>query len=201
MPPGLGMGLGRYLQDDSADLPHALDDGVWHPRDCDSPFSGVGQQVTSHLHLCPCALQEAERCLHSPTTPCQGSALHTSPVPLLSPPGPLQDLQCDASSPASPPSAPTGLCQPPHPRLCAPRGKRRSHIQATLRLTSRISRILAPALPMREPHWLAGMTRRRVTGALPADTPSPPAPRSCEGCGMQCQTPRIPQVWGHLAGI
>lgn len=99
------------------------------------------------------------------------------------------------------PPAPAGLWQPPHPGLCAPRGKRGSHIQATLSLTSRISRILAPALPMREPHWLAGMTRRRVTGALPADTPSPPAPRSCKGCGMQRQTTRIPQVWGHLAGI
>lgn len=96
---------------------------------------------------------------------------------------------------------PLQYCGGLHTGLCAPRGKRGSHIQATLSLTSRISRILAPALPMREPHWLAGMTRRRVTGALPADTPSPPAPRSCKGCGMQGQTPRIPQVWGHLGGI
>lgn len=29
--PGLGRGLGGYLQDDSADLPHTVDDGVWHP--------------------------------------------------------------------------------------------------------------------------------------------------------------------------
>lgn len=117
--------------------------------------------------------------------PLPARAQHLTPPlsPLLSPQGPLQDLQCDAPSPASPPSAPVGLCQPPHPGLCAPRGKRGSPLQAPLRLTSRISRILAPALPMREPHWLAGMTRRRVTGALPADTPSPPAPRSCEGCG------------------
>lgn len=49
-------------------------------------------------------------------------------------------------------------------------------------LTSRISLILAPALPMSEPHWLAGMTRRSVTGALPAAAPSAlPAPRSCGG--------------------
>lgn len=33
-------------------------------------------------------------------------------------------------------------------------------------LTSLISFILAPPLPMREPHWLAGMTSRRVTGGL-----------------------------------
>lgn len=91
-------------------------------------------------------------------------------------------------------------CGSPHTQGSVPPGEK-GYIQATLSLTSRISRILAPALPMREPHWLAGMTRRRVTGALPADTPSPPAPRSCEGCGMQRQTPRILQVWGHLAGM
>lgn len=45
-------------------------------------------------------------------------------------------------------------------------------------LTSRISLILVPALPMSEPHWLAGMTRRSVTGVLPAAVPSP---RSCRG--------------------
>lgn len=33
-------------------------------------------------------------------------------------------------------------------------------------LTSLISFILAPPFPMREPHWLAGMTSRRVTGGL-----------------------------------
>lgn len=78
MPPGLGMGLGRYLQDDSADLPHTLDDGVWHPRDGDSPFSGVGQQVTSHLHLCPCALQEAKRDAGVPQ-PLPARAQHLTP--------------------------------------------------------------------------------------------------------------------------
>ena len=35
-----------------------------------------------------------------------------------------------------------------------------------LPLTSRISLILVPAFPISEPHWLAGMTRRRVTGGL-----------------------------------
>lgn len=29
--PWLGTGLSGYLQDDGADLPHTLDDGVWHP--------------------------------------------------------------------------------------------------------------------------------------------------------------------------
>lgn len=33
-------------------------------------------------------------------------------------------------------------------------------------LTSLISFIFAPPFPMREPHWLAGMTNRRVTGGL-----------------------------------
>lgn len=32
--------------------------------------------------------------------------------------------------------------------------------------TSRISLILDPPFPMREPHWLAGTTNRRVTGGL-----------------------------------
>lgn len=32
--------------------------------------------------------------------------------------------------------------------------------------TSRISLILQPPFPMREPHWLAGTTIRRVTGGL-----------------------------------
>lgn len=33
-------------------------------------------------------------------------------------------------------------------------------------LTSLISFIFAPPFPMREPHWLAGITSRRVTGGL-----------------------------------
>lgn len=33
-------------------------------------------------------------------------------------------------------------------------------------LTSRISLILVPAFPISDPHWLAGMTRRKVTGGL-----------------------------------
>ena len=33
-------------------------------------------------------------------------------------------------------------------------------------LTSRISLIFDPPLPMRDPHWLAGTTNRRVTGGL-----------------------------------
>lgn len=61
-----------------------------------------------------------------------------------------------------------------------PQGKRGADTQSTLSLTSRISRILAPALPMSEPHWLAGMTRRSVTGDLPTAAPSLPAPRSCK---------------------
>lgn len=32
--------------------------------------------------------------------------------------------------------------------------------------TSLISFILAPPFPIREPHWLAGMTSRRVTGGF-----------------------------------
>lgn len=32
--------------------------------------------------------------------------------------------------------------------------------------TSRISLILQPPFPIREPHWLAGTTMRRVTGGL-----------------------------------
>lgn len=76
-------------------------------------------------------------------------------------------------------------------------------------LTSRISLILAPALPMSEPHWLAGMTRRSVTGALPAAAPSAlPAPRSCGGdrgdrgghtLMWRC-IPRHGGDGGHLAG-
>lgn len=34
------------------------------------------------------------------------------------------------------------------------------------RQTSLISLILQPPLPMSEPHWLAGTTRRMVTGGL-----------------------------------
>lgn len=32
--------------------------------------------------------------------------------------------------------------------------------------TSRISLILEPPLPIRDPHWLAGTTSRSVTGGL-----------------------------------
>lgn len=39
------------------------------------------------------------------------------------------------------------------------------------RLTSLISLILDPPLPMREPHWLAGMTNRKVTGGLLVTVP------------------------------
>lgn len=38
-------------------------------------------------------------------------------------------------------------------------------------LTSLISLILDPPLPMREPHWLAGMTSRNVTGGLLVTVP------------------------------
>ncbi len=38
-------------------------------------------------------------------------------------------------------------------------------------LTSLISLILEPPLPMREPHWLAGMTSRSVTGGLLVTVP------------------------------
>lgn len=39
------------------------------------------------------------------------------------------------------------------------------------RLTSLISFILEPPFPMREPHWLAGMTNRKVTGGLLVTVP------------------------------
>lgn len=38
-------------------------------------------------------------------------------------------------------------------------------------LTSLISLILEPPLPMSEPHWLAGMTSRSVTGGLLVTVP------------------------------
>ena len=40
------------------------------------------------------------------------------------------------------------------------------YIVLSLILTSRISLIFDPPLPMRDPHWLAGTTSRRVTGGL-----------------------------------
>ena len=77
--PGLGAGLGGYLQDDGADLPHALDDGVRHPRDGDGPFGGVGQQVAGHLHLRPRALGGIRgRCRGASAAP-PGGAQHLTP--------------------------------------------------------------------------------------------------------------------------
>lgn len=49
-------------------------------------------------------------------------------------------------------------------------------------LTSLISFIFAPPFPMREPHWLAGITSRRVTGGLELMVPlATNAARSCKG--------------------
>lgn len=91
-PPGLVTGLSGYLQDDGADLPHALDDGVWHPRDSDGPFGGVGQQVAGHLHLRPRALWGAKGDAGVPQPyPPRGSVPHTSPIPSLAPEDPQGD--------------------------------------------------------------------------------------------------------------
>jgi len=112
-------------------------------------------------------------------TPRGGSAPHTSPVP-------LQDPQGDALLPHHPHHLPQHRSSPHAEGSVPPQGKRGARTPGTLSLTSRISRILAPALPMSEPHWLAGMTRRSVTGALPTAAPSLPAPRSCEVGGGRC---------------
>ena len=57
-------------------------------------------------------------------------------------------------------------------------------------VTSRISLILLPPLPINEPHWLAGTMRRRVMGGLgipPAPlAPPPPAPCISWNCKHHC---------------
>lgn len=135
--------------------------------------------------------------------PLLGLSTSHLPCSLLGPSGPLQDPQGDTLLLHHLPQLPRDCSSP-----CALWGKREACTQGTLSLTSRISRILAPALPMSEPHWLAGMTRRSVTGALPTAAPSLPAPRSCEAGGTHGWTPMSPLSWGkhsqhrgHLARV
>lgn len=60
-------------------------------------------------------------------------------------------------------------------------------------LTSRISLILVPALPISEPHWLAGMTRRKVTGGLETFPPfAGAAQRSCGAWTEKRLCPYLP---------
>lgn len=48
---------GPYLKHDNADLFDALNDGLWDPSNGDGSLGRVGQHVSCHLDLCPCALQ------------------------------------------------------------------------------------------------------------------------------------------------
>lgn len=52
-----------------------------------------------------------------------------------------------------------------HKEFCCQKGARDA-ISKVFKRTSRISLILQPPFPIREPHWLAGTTMRRVTGGL-----------------------------------
>lgn len=69
-------------------------------------------------------------------------------------------------------------------------------------LTSRISLILEPPLPMREPHWLAGMTNLKVTGGLLVTVPlATNAARSWERDGERHRvvtlTTPLQSDWNH----
>lgn len=69
-------------------------------------------------------------------------------------------------------------------------------------LTSRISLILEPPLPMREPHWLAGMTNLKVTGGLLVTVPlATNAARSWERDGERHRvvtlTAPLQSDWNH----
>jgi hypothetical protein len=65
--------------------------------------------------------------------------------------------------------------------------------------TSRISLILVPAFPISDPHWLAGMTRRKVTGGLETLPPFAGAAQRSWGSGAVSQpgmspySPTLPQ--------
>lgn len=60
--------------------------------------------------------------------------------------------------------------------------------------TSRISLILVPAFPISDPHWLAGMTRRKVTGGLETLPPFAGAAQRSWGSGDTVSARYVPDT-------